>query len=84
MKQTLYMIIKWLKYSRLKLDDTKSELCLFKQTDAQPIQIEINGSLIMSSQTKSVLGIIFYSKLQWGPQVENAKANLTKPDMQSC
>ena len=80
MKFTLEMIIKWLKDSGLKVNDTKTELCLFHRANTQPIQIEINGSLILSKLNINVLGVIFDSKLQWGPQVESAikKSNKAK------
>ena len=48
--------------------------------DSAPVQITINGSVINSKSMIDVLGIIFDSKLQWGPQVENAikKSNKAK------
>ena len=78
MKQTLEMVIKWLRDSGLKVNDVKTELCLFYRADTQPIQIEINGSTITSKQTINVLGVIFDSKLQWGAQVENVIKKSTK------
>ena len=80
MKQTLNMIIKWLKDSGLMVNDAKMELCLFYRADTQPIQIEINGSQIRNKLTINVLGVIFDSKLQWVPQIENviAKSNKAK------
>ena len=80
MKQCLEMIIKWLKDSGLKVNDSKTEICLFHKADAHQINLEINGNIINSKPTMNVLGIIFDSKLQWGPQVENAilKSNKAK------
>jgi hypothetical protein len=80
MKMCLEMIIKWLKDSGLKVNDAKTEICLFHRSDTQQIQIEINGFIVKSKPTMGVLGLIFDSKLQWGPQVENAikKSNKAK------
>ena len=80
MKQTLEMIIKWLKDSGLKVNDAKTDICLFYKADTLPIQIEINGCEIRSNPTINVLGVIFDSKMQWGPQVENVikKSNKAK------
>ena len=84
MKQTLEMIIKWLKDSGLKINELKTDLCLFHRADNQRIEININGSLITSNLTINVLGVIFDSKLQWGPQIENVikKANKAKHAIQ--
>ena len=80
MKQCLEMIIKWLKDSGLKVNDEKTEICLFHKSDLRVINLEINGIIITSKLTMNVLGITFDSKLQWGPQVENAikKSNKAK------
>ena len=43
MKKTLEIIIKWLKDSGLKVNYSKTEICLFYHADTQPIQIVING-----------------------------------------
>ena len=69
---SLEMIIKWLKDSELKVNDAKTELCLFHRSDTPPIQIEINGFIVKSKNTMIILGLIFDSKLQWEPQIENA------------
>ena len=80
MKQTLEMIIKWLKDSGLKVNDSKTELCLFHRADTRRVVIDINGSLVTSNPTINVLGVIFDSKLQWGQQIENTimKSNKAK------
>ena len=80
MQTKLKVITTWLKDSGLKVNDSKTELCLFYRADAQPIQIEINGSVILSKPTINVLGVIFDSKLQWGSQIEGVikKSNKAK------
>ena len=64
MKQVLEMIIKWLKDSGLKVNDSKTEMCLFYRADTQPVQIEINGTRIICKSTINTLGETFDSKLQ--------------------
>ena len=64
MKQCLEMIIKWLKDSGLKVNDAKTEICLFHKSDVRVINLEINGITITSKLNMNVLGIIFDSKLQ--------------------
>ena len=71
MKQTLEMITKWLKDSGLKVNDQKTELCLFSRNDTQSVTLNINNFEIKSKTTINVLGVIFDSKLQWQHQVEN-------------
>ena len=48
--------------------------------EANRIVIDINGSLFMSNLMINVLGVIFDSKLQWGPQIESV---IKKSNMQS-
>ena len=64
-KITLETIIKWLKGSGLKVNDEKTELCLFYRNDTPPVQITINTKQISSTPTMKVLGVIFDSKLNW-------------------
>ena len=78
LKGSLEMIIKWLKDSGLKVNDSKTVMCLFHCTDTHPIEIEINECTIKSKPTINVLGVIFDSKLQWGPQIENVIKSLIK------
>ena len=42
------------------------------------IDLNINGKIIKSKKEINVLGIIFDSKLQWGPQVANAITKSTR------
>jgi hypothetical protein len=80
MKKTLEMIIKWLKDSGLKVNDAKTEMCLFNKTDLAPVSLSINGFEIRSKNTINVLGVIFDSKLKWHSHIENAikKSNKAK------
>ena len=71
MKQTLGMITKWLKDSGLKVNNQKTELCLFSKRDTQFKTLTINNFDLSGKSTINVLGAIIDSKLQWQPQIEN-------------
>jgi hypothetical protein len=72
MRESLEMITKWLKDSGLKVNETKTEICLFHKRDQPPIVITFNGTPITSKQAMNVLGISFDSKLNWQFQIQNA------------
>ena len=78
MKKTLETIIKRLKDSGLKVNDAKTELCIFNKTDIA--SVTINTFKIKSKNQINVLGVIFDTKLKWHSQVENVikKANKAK------
>ena len=62
-------ISKWLKDSGLKVNETKTELCLFYRKDTPQIEITINNVLVKSKDHMNVLGVIFDSKLSWAKHV---------------
>ena len=80
MNKTLEMIIKWLKDSGLKVNNSKTELCIFSKSDVAKITLTINTFEIKSKNQINVLGVIFDTKLKWHTQVENVinKANNAK------
>ena len=63
---------KWLEDSGLTVNKGKTEVCLFSKRDVAPFNIIIGGSPVTTSKTINVLGLVFDSKLTWGPQVTNA------------
>jgi hypothetical protein len=69
MEINLEIIIKWLRGSGLKVNEAKTEVCLFHRLDCPVISIEIGGVTVNSKKQMNVLGVIFDSKLQWSPQV---------------
>ena len=75
LEMSLAVIISWLSKSGLKVNANKTEICHFSRNDHLPINISINGDVINTKPTINVLGVIFDSKLQWGPQVT---ATITK------
>ena len=72
MEKSLEAITKWLKKSGLKVNDNKTELCLFHKNEQLSVKIKVNGSEIKSLSEMSVLGIIFDSKLNWNSHVAKA------------
>ncbi len=77
MEKTLEAITKWLRKSGLKVNQEKTDLCLFYKHDTAPVTIRLGDSLIRSKSEINVLGILFDSKLQWSNHVSKAisKAN---------
>ena len=73
----LEAITKWLRGSGLKVNENKTELCLFYRIDTQPVVLTLNNTPILSKTTINVLGVIFDSKLQWAEHIAQAikKAN---------
>ena len=72
LERSLEVITFWLTRSGLKVNSSKTELCHFSRRDHQPLSLPLNGEIITTSPTINVLGVIFDSKLQWGPQVAAA------------
>ena len=71
MKITLESITNWFKQARLKVNGSKTEICLFHQKDHPPIEIPIFDTILTTTTQMNVLGINFDSKLQWQNQVQN-------------
>jgi hypothetical protein len=69
MEKDLEIMTKWLKDSGLKVNESKTELCLFHRKDCPQITIRLNQKTVNSKTSMNVLGITFDSKLQWSQQV---------------
>ena len=78
MSAKLALIIKWFKDSGLKVNESKTELCLFHRKDQPPVQILINNVMLTSKPHMNVLGITFDSKLNWQTHIENATTKVKK------
>ena len=68
----LERIIRWLKDSGLKVNESKTELCIFHRTNNTEGRLIVDNETIESKNEINVLGITFDSKLQWIPQVSRA------------
>ena len=64
--------IKWLKESGLKVNETKTELCVFHRINNTEGSLLVDDVVIESKNEINVLGITFDSKLQWIPQITRA------------
>ena len=71
MEAELETITGWLKDSGLKVNESKTEVCLFHRMDCQPIIIKVNNSPIKSKNSMNVLGVTFDSKLTWSEHINN-------------
>ena len=58
-----------MKQSGLKINENKTEICLFSRHDEQPIRVRINNELVISSDSINVLGVLFDSRMQWTKHV---------------
>ena len=62
----------WLKDSGMKVNESKTDLCLFHRGDSTPITLNLYGKMIKSNKSINVLGVIFDSKLQWADHIAHA------------
>ena len=72
MEIKLGRIMDWLKDSGMKVNESKTDLCLFHRGDTTPITLSLYGKQICSNKTINVLGVIFDTKLQWSDHVSHA------------
>ena len=75
--EKLKLIVKWLKDSRLKVNESKTELCKFHKTDSTQVEIILKNDTIKSQKSMNVLGVEFDSKMNWTPHINKSilKAN---------
>ena len=78
MQTKLKIITDWLKDSGLKVNESKTKLCLFHKKDQPPIQITLNNQVINSKNNMNVLGVELDSKLNWRTGINNAIAKSKK------
>ena len=68
----LEIMINWLRGSGLKVNEIKTEVCLFHKHDTRQIKLNLNNCPIKSQNKMNVLGVIFDSKLTWIPQINQS------------
>ena len=69
MERELNLITTWLTDSGLKVNESKTESCLFYRKDSHPVEITINNTITKSKDHMNVLGVTFDSKLNWSKHV---------------
>ena len=76
-ERDLEIMIGWLRGSGLKVNEIKTEICLFHKTDVRQITVTLNNCPIQSQNKMNVLGVLFDTKLTWIPQINQtiSKAN---------
>ena len=75
MRLKLEKITKWLRDSGLKVNESKTEMCLFHRKDCPPINIIFNNQVLTSKSQMNFLGVTFDSKLNWQTHIKNTIAN---------
>jgi hypothetical protein len=78
METSLENIRKWIKQSGLKINEKKTEICLFYKRDTDPVNVMIGEDLVTNSDTINILGVIFDSKMNWSQQIRNAITKSTR------
>ena len=68
----LERIVKWLKDSGLKVNETKTELCVFHRKNNTDGTLKIVNEEVTAKNEMNVLGLTFDSRLSWAPQVSRA------------
>ena len=71
MEESLEAITKWLSNSGLKVNNEKTDMCLFYKNDTTPVIIKVGDQSITSKKEINVLGVTFDAKLQWSNHVNN-------------
>jgi hypothetical protein len=74
----LEMIVKWLKDSGLKVNENKTELCMFHRNNSRTITVTIHNTQIISKKSMNVLVVTFDSKLNWSDHVSRIIARSNK------
>ena len=77
MEEKLRVIIKWLKDSGLKVNESKTEICLFYRKDSPQVEVLVSGIVVKTKDHMNVVGVIFDSKLNWAKHISTQinKAN---------
>ena len=71
LKKSLEAIKKWSKKIRFKVNDDKTELCLFHGTYQGHVSVRVNEVNINSKSSMNVPGEISHYKFHWNEQVAN-------------
>ena len=69
MSYHLEQIITWLKGSGLKVNQNKTEICIFHKNSCEVSNIMVDGTIVQTSDSINVLGVEFDSKLQWSKHI---------------
>jgi lipoate-protein ligase B len=66
MKRSLEAIIKWLVQSGMRVNNEKTNICLFYKNE----MARVTNVAVKSKSTINILGVALNCKLQWGHHIE--------------
>ena len=73
-------IIKWMTSSGLKVNESKTEVCIFHRTQSRLTNITIDNTILTTTSTMNILGITFDCNLKWNQHytktIREANSNL--------
>ena len=73
-------VMKWMSSSGLKINEYKTEICIFHRINSISMDIIIDNTRLTSTNTMNILGITFDSNLKWNQQyskaIKEANSNL--------
>ena len=78
MEDSIEAIRTWIKKSGLKINENKTEICLFNKKDTPSVYVKVGDDSIKSNDVINVLGVLFDSKLCWSPHIKNAISKSSK------
>ena len=65
----LGVMVNWLRGSGLKVNESKTEICLFHKHDVRTAEVTLNNCRIKTQNKMNVLGVLFDTKLTWASQI---------------
>ena len=71
-KAKITRVTQWMTMSGLKINEKKTDLCIFHRIAQEKCTLEIDGTQIESSSQINILGLIFDSNTKWDPHYDNA------------
>ena len=72
MEVSLSAIRIWIKQSGLKINENKTEICLFSRQSSDQVTVKIGPDEVVSKDNINVLGVLFDAKLEWSLHIKNA------------
>jgi hypothetical protein len=71
MKKSLEVMVKLLKDSGMKVNESTTETCVFHRMDTHPISFTLNQIEMRSVNSMNVLGVQFDTNFNWSNQINN-------------
>ena len=71
LEKKIKMLTKWLRDSGMTVNEEKTEICLFYNSNVNPVDVTINNITIKSKQSINILGVQFDAKLNCEQHISN-------------